>query len=486
MKKGKIQLFLCSVLGLVAVFGVVIPNPGNDESTPLLTFPTPKRFLEDQCARREEQRIDSTFVAERAIVTDSIEYYRFVIDSSEIRFWLPNANYFDTLWANLATASADGRIVRILHYGDSQIEMDHITSRLRSYMQRTFGGGGPGMMPFKTITPSLTVRHDSYGDLKHLASFGDSTVIRSRGNYGIMMQCFRLDGGEAIVNYRASRSNSVDDRVKSFRRVTLISDARSPLSTSLTDRDNKRTYDTRRITNGVGRAEWELDTASTSVRLLANGAADLYCVLLDSSAGVAVDNIPMRGCSGQQFTMVNVDKLTASYDQMSVGLVIMQFGGNSVPYFHTTKSISDYCQSMGKQIDYVKSCCPGALILFVGPSDMSRRRGGDLQSYPIIPELVDSLASTAMRHGAAYWSIYHAMGGNGSMPQWTSKGLAGKDYIHFTQKGADLMGDKMSEAFNASYRLYQLEERSRTMEAQHDAAKADFKKAKIVKKRRHK
>ena len=65
----------------------------------------------------------------------------------------------------------------------------------------------------------------------------------------------------------------------------------------------------------------------------------------------------------------------------------------------------------------------------------------------------------ALRHDAAFWSIYHAMGGANSMPQWADQGLAGKDYIHFSQRGADLMGDRMAEAFDNSYQLFCLQRR---------------------------
>ena len=167
----------------------------------------------------------------------------------------------------------------------------------------------------------------------------------------------------------------------------------------------------------------------------------------------------MRGCSGQQFTLVNEQLLTAAYAPLDIGMIILQFGGNTAPYLKDSKDISTYCRSIAKQIAYVHRCCPKAKLLFVGPSDMSKRIRGEVQTYPIIPELIDSLAATATANGAAYWSIYHAMGGLNTMPQWTRQGLAGNDYIHFSQKGADKMGDLLAEAFDNSHSLYILEQR---------------------------
>jgi hypothetical protein len=121
--------------------------------------------------------------------------------------------------------------------------------------------------------------------------------------------------------------------------------------------------------------------------------------------------------------------------------------------------ISTYCRSIGKQIDYIHRCCPGAKILFVGTSDMSTRHKGNLQTYPMLPALIDSLAATAVGHNAAYWSIYHAMGGWNSMVNWNKKGLAGSDYIHFSQQGADKMGAKLAQALADNYQLFLLRRR---------------------------
>ena len=127
-------------------------------------------------------------------LSDSINYLQSSFDQSDLRLWLPNESYLDDFWTTAENAVSDNRVVRILHYGDSQIEMDRISYQLRAYMQQHFGGGGPGMLPFRTIIASTSVSQSASGNLTHLASFGDSTVVRSRGNYGPMMQCFRMAG----------------------------------------------------------------------------------------------------------------------------------------------------------------------------------------------------------------------------------------------------------------------------------------------------
>ena len=107
---------------------------------------------------------------------------------------------------------------------------------------------------------------------------------------------------------------------------------------------------------------------------------------------------------------------------------------------------------------YLREQAPGARILFVGPSDMSTTIQGKMQTYKQLPAIVDSLRATAVRSGAAYWDMYAAMGGQGSMAQWVrqSPPLANEDYIHFTRRGAAKMGDMLYETLMLYYEYYKL------------------------------
>ena len=88
---------------------------------------------------------------------------------------------------------------------------------------------------------------------------------------------------------------------------------------------------------------------------------------------------------------------------------------------------------------------------------MSRRtEEGDLYSYSWIPRVVEALREAVCAHGAAYWSIYDAMGGANSMSAWVNQGLGSGDYIHFSQRGADVMGDRLATAFENMYTLYKM------------------------------
>lgn len=459
MKSYKVLLFTALAIAMLGTICFFFPNDGLHVAGVDMRFPTLLRILNPQKQMDIEAYLARQDSIEAVLQSrkDSLEHFRREIAESDIRFWLPGdeETFFDPLFAAMEGTKHSGRTIRIMHYGDSQIEMDRITNRLRSYMQGQFGGGGAGFVPFSTIISSLGISIYGTGSLVHQSPFGDSTVVRAGGNYGPMVQDFRVTGS-AQCRLHGSTSRSCDERLQRFSHLTLIFNNRpGPLSASCSAgsfSDQQQCEE-----DGVHAMVWHLDTLSESATISVSGTADLYGIMVDAGPGVAVDNIPMRGCSGHQFTQINADQLAAAYALMDVGLIILQFGGNSVPYLGGEQSIAAYCKQIGEQIDRIHSCCPNAKILFIGPSDMSTRDGnGDFVSYSCLPKLVESLCQMANTHGAAFWSIYHAMGGHNTMAAWVNQGLAGPDYIHFTQRGADIMGDRLSKAFDNMYQLYKM------------------------------
>ena len=111
-----------------------------------------------------------------------------------------------------------------------------------------------------------------------------------------------------------------------------------------------------------------------------------------------------------------------------------------------------------RQITYLQEQAPEACILFIGPSDMSTTIQGKMQTYKHLPAFVDSLRTAVTDAGAAFWDMYAAMGGLNSMAQWVMQvpPLAGPDYVHFTPRGAEKMGDMLFDTLMLYYDYYKL------------------------------
>jgi hypothetical protein len=73
----------------------------------------------------------------------------------------------------------------------------------------------------------------------------------------------------------------------------------------------------------------------------------------------------------------------------------------------------------------------------------------------MLPYLVEQMKKVSKEVGGCYWDLYSAMGGYNSMPSWVERGLAGKDYIHFTPGGAKFASQLYFDAFAAEYVKWQ-------------------------------
>ena len=167
--------------------------------------------------------------------------------------------------------------------------------------------------------------------------------------------------------------------------------------------------------------------------ITAHGQMEIYAIMIDGASGVSMDNIAMRGVSGTLFTSIDRRTLAPFFQQQNVGLLLLQYGGNSVPYLKPGKSIIDYMQQLKAQIDLFKR-----------------------MTYPYLPMVVDSLRAMAQESGVAFWDMFRAMGGRGSMVKWVEADpqLAGEDYIHFTPRGSRRMSEMFWSAFELYYKYY--------------------------------
>ena len=443
MKRHQICIFILSAIAALGTLCYIYPAEGISVGTLSLRFSSlsdvmgGEKVEEEPEVNIEELLAMSEKTAQLAAEKDSLLSF---FNTSPTRFYLPDndLSFFDPVFKELE--NADKKRVRILHYGDSQLEEDRMTFVIRDTLQKMFGGDGQGMMPARTHN-TFSMTGCANGSITRYMVFAPDR--RCNGNkYGPFGDFVRLYGSVRL-NYRQSKRTDVKRRY--FNEVTVVAGNTSGKGLAITLGDSTIRF---QAGESFVRASFSVPDNSDNVSLSISGNGDLYGVLMDTKTGVAVDNIPMRGCSGTIFTAMNADLLRNYYEQENVRLIFLQYGGNSIPVITNTKHVSNYCNTMRKQINYIQALAPHAKIVFIGPSDMYSR------TKPMIPHLVDSLICTANSCGAAYWDIFGAMGGKYSMPKWVNKGLAASDYIHFSSKGSKLMASRIAESFKLYYEYY--------------------------------
>lgn len=366
-------------------------------------------------------------------------------------------------------------LVRVMHYGDSQIEGDRITAFVRNKFQTRFGGTGvglrPALQPYDYVFSSEQAnspnwkRYPIYGDV-------DSTIMHTR--YGVMGAFSRYaplvpdsipftDSVIYAAEMNVSKSDISYRRTREYERMRLFyGNTRRPVETVVIARGDTVLVDSLKANVDYAVLECELpdSTGSVSLRFSGYDGPDVYGIELASKKGVIVDNIALRGSSGTIFTKADYEHSLKMYNDLHPSLFILQFGGNVVPYIKNEAAIRRYGRWFGSQIKRIQKLCPDAAILVIGPSDMSTKEKDKYVTYPHLPELVNTLRKITVANGGAYWDMYEAMGGYNSMPSWVNADpeLARPDYVHFSAKGARLVANMFYNALIYEYNTY-LEEK---------------------------
>ena len=430
------------------------------------------------------QMMEETKAKQFAAFSDSLKYYEDFFKEGRTRFDLPNDDltWFDRFFQSLQMAQKDSTTVHVIHYGDSQLEEDRISSTIREDLQSEFGGNGPGMLPGVMHIPSQSTTQWNNGDMKRFIVFGPKEEQATHNRYGPLAQVAELNGSAVVgVKKRESRKEMFP-HVGNYSIIKVLASSKGSLKLRLTyehmvdeivgqnaDGTPKIKSKNKKETAQAPTVEkftklhvytWKLPDTTSNIKIYLSGRTEIYAISVDGAYGVAVDNVAMRGSSGTVFHKIDSQLLAESYKAMNAKLIIMEYGGNMVPSM-TPKTLDWSKKLITRQINAVKKANPDADILFIGPADMAKQINGRWQTYPGLGITIKMLREVALENGLAYWDMHRVMGGEGAMIKWVKKSpaLGFTDHVHFTRKGASYMGDLFCSSLHMYYDYYQFRDR---------------------------
>ena len=345
--------------------------------------------------------------------------------------------------------------VRIMYYGDSQIEGDRITSYLRQTLRKGHGGTGPGLLlPLMPVMYTKTVWMKSSSNWKKFNYLSYKSGEISHNELGpFMAVCRYLREGEttnepekATVRIRptnlADSASSVYDKLRIFYGNTT-----GAVTVTVKADDNEVFSDTLIRGKGLKEITCSLGNASdVLIEFEGKVSPDIYGISIESPRGLIIDNIPQRGSAGLEFTMVDRSNLSASYLKLSPDLIILHYGLNIVR--NVREDYSYYRKGLTRQLSLIREISPASRILVISLTDMAFRDGDTIKPYQNIPSIIEAQRIASEESGAAFWDSYNAMGGGSSIIKWVEKkpALAQKDYVHFTYPGADTISKILANA----------------------------------------
>jgi len=482
MKPHKILVFLCLILTVVLGIALLFPKAGflvgntfkiNFSLNIGSVFSNEIQYADIAEIIEENQELIHNDTLNVEIMADSLAIDTLRASIKELKAKIQTIEYpakdSTILFAFFKKLdNSQNKRVRIMHYGDSQIEGDRITGYLRNRFQRQFGGSGPGLMPaIPGNAESASIKHSASKNwVTHSVYYKKDTILPHR-KFGVLGSFARF------TSYKAD-SLGIDSTLKD----AYIEFARSGMAYASVNKFSQcrvfyghcndpfivkgfiddsliwfEEMDTAQITQQF---QWNFAVAPKKFRIEFEGikSPDIYGIALDAANGVAVDNLPFRGSSGTEFTKLDFNQFYSMAGKQNSGLIILEFGVNVVP--HQVSNYNFYERALTRQIKYLNYIFPNTPVLVIGLSDMSKRKGNYYESYPNILKIRMAQRNAARNTNSAFWDLYSAMGGENSMPSWVfaNPPLARKDFTHFNRKGGHIVAQMLYNALMQEYNQY--------------------------------
>ena len=324
------------------------------------------------------------------------------------------------------------RLVRIAVFGDSFIEADIFTADLREMLQKRFGGCGVGFVTITSMTSGYrpTVRHSFGGWSSHAVT---DSVYFDRKKQGLSGHYF-VPNNNAYVELRGQ--NKYASLLDTCQQASIFFYNKGAVDLSV--RINRGETENRQFEPDGHLQAMQVEGRIGSVRWTVNQADStlFYGMAMDGTQGIIVDNFSLLGSSGLSLRTIPASIIKEFNEQRPYDLVILQYGLNVAT--QRGYNYDNYQKGLLTAIEHLKECFPqaGFLLLSVGDRDY-KTDTGELRTMPGVKNLIRYQQNIAAESGIAFWNMFEAMGGEGSMAKLVhaKPSMANYDYTHINFRG---------------------------------------------------
>lgn len=328
--------------------------------------------------------------------------------------------------------SSGNNLVRIAVFGDSFIEADILTADLREMLQKKFGGCGVGFVTITSMTSGYrpTVRHTYGGWSSHAVT---DSVYFDKKKQGISGHYFVPREG-AYVELRGQ--NKYASLLDTCQQASIFFYNKGAVDLSVRiNKDQPRNYSfdpserlqQMQVDGRIGSVRWTVNSADSTL---------FYGLAMDGKKGIILDNFSLRGSSGLSLRGISPEMLKQFNNQRPYDLIILEYGLNIAT--ERGRNYDNYQRGLMTAIKHLKTCFPqaGLLLLSVGDRDY-KTENGDLRTMPGVKNLIRYQQNMAAESNIAFWNMFEAMGGEGSMAKMVhaKPTMANYDYTHINFRG---------------------------------------------------
>ncbi|MEY3405399.1 MAG: hypothetical protein RL161_829 [Bacteroidota bacterium] len=340
--------------------------------------------------------------------------------------------------------------VSILHIGDSHIQADWITGRLRNHFQKEFGNAGRGL-----IFPARAARsNESFSFISSAAGTWESKrAVFPDQPLPIGIGGITLNTADSAASIKIEVRQL--DGINPYHQKLTFFYRKDPLSYFLNVRDSAdRTVPT------IGPYTKEESTDISTVYL--NQPTRLFSLqvektlphqqrftlyginLENENSGILYHSIGVNGAKVKHYMVA--EHFMEQTRQLQPDLILISLGTNeSLEQPERDPNFEDHLNKMALAFHHLHSGVP---IIFITPPGNFKNR---TKKNPATEEINSALIRFTDAHQLPLLNLYEAGGGKHFTTSWSKKRLLQEDGVHFTRTGYELQGDMIYLALINAY-----------------------------------
>ena len=432
------------------------------------------------------------------------------IDSATIESYMGNhiynAKVLESVFKRLKENEGDNKQkINIVHIGDSHIQGDLMTNKIRKILQQQFGNAGRGFVfPYQLAKTNGSYNErfysnrtwESYRNILPVKNrpVGLSGIGLWRDNAGFAVQlnikdpAYKFNSVHIITPQNqnmfdlaiSSRTNItqsterkvITHKIKKGEAISVIADKYNISVVEIRRANNLKSNNIRagrvlkiptnetkpkeikssefvpvNLENDSFSHYYKSEKALDKIYLIPNKSAsefELNGLILEKDApGITYSGI---GVNGAKFSDYN--KYPLFFEQLKAlhpDLLIFSLGTNES---YDNMEASAYIRQLREFISNLKEQKIDVPIIVMTPPP-SLHRGRKPNVY--VRDYAERINSVAEKDDFAVWDLYDEFGGMAGIRQLKTEGLIGPDYVHYSKKGYEKQAKLFTEAFLSAY-----------------------------------
>lgn len=340
------------------------------------------------------------------------------------------------------------KVFKIVHIGDSHIQADWFSGKVRELIQQQFGNAGKGLLfPYKQIKTNGP---------RSFTSAGEQPVQANK-----IIKCkTTCDVGIAAYNAILPTGTDISFTLKNdsgIQFISLLYQAENPYAISINNNKSDDDYAIQQTNSYIISSCKNAIGQTFSIH--ANSFAILNGIISNNgNPGVLYYTIGANGATVNNYN--NSPLFFEQLQSLEPDLVIVSLGTNESMSDITPDSFALQLQTFQNNLQ--KSIGNTGIVLYTTPADNFKREAHTIrkkvkgkwrnrkvisyQNNTKLIELKDAMINFCNTYNFMYWDLFEAMGGKESMQNWVQSGYAAKDHVHFSKGGYELQGTLFFEA----------------------------------------